>query len=391
MKKVIFSAALLLFANTNANACADYDADYDYFNLFTQSIIKDKTYLPFLLTMSTGFHDHEHYEIRNENIESWQKYFGKSLSYQETQSLVEKMSMNELNVFKGGGSGNAILKKLGSYKKYQEGIDYLIEAKYLEPFMSIKYVETANSWYRTPDEETNDVSKLDYDETIAALTSLYHATKNPEIKLRYGYQMVRFNHYTLNYESAKDAFREFVEPLKLRTPSYFMALDQLAGAQRKLSMKEEANWNFFQVFINSKNRKESAFTSMKWTDSASFKHLLENAQNPAEKNMAYFLLGYDDFNNPIAMMEKMYDIDPTSEILKVLAARSINALERRYLPGYLIGDDNNVSSEKSDKVSDSKNEVASSEMSFWQKIKNFFSGLFKSKKTVTPRKESSQK
>lgn len=72
MKKVITSAAFLLLANTNASACADYDADYDYFNVFTQSI-KDKNYLPFLLTMTAGFHDYDHHAIRNENIEAWQK------------------------------------------------------------------------------------------------------------------------------------------------------------------------------------------------------------------------------------------------------------------------------------------------------------------------------
>jgi hypothetical protein len=31
-----------------------------------------------------------------------------------------------------------------------------------------------------------------------------------------------------------------------------MALDQLAGAQRGLDLKSDANWNFFQVFMNSK-------------------------------------------------------------------------------------------------------------------------------------------
>jgi hypothetical protein len=48
--------------------------------------------------------------------------------------------------------------------------------------------------------------------------------------------------------------------------------------------------------------------------------------------MAYFLLGYEDFNNPIPIMEKMFDINPDSEILKVMAVRSINELERSYLP-----------------------------------------------------------
>ena len=377
---------------SKSQACAWYDPDYDYFNLFTQSIIKDKTYLPFLHTMSNRFYGHEHYEIPNENIESWQKHFGNSLSYLETQILVAKMPMKDLITFKNGSTGNSILKKLGSYQKHAEALDYLIEAKYLEPFMRINYVQSPDSFYYAGEENASNATQLDYDKTIATLTSLYNAAKIPEIKLRYGYQLVRFNHYTRNYASSTDAFREFVEPLQLKSAPYFMALDQLAGAERGLKRNGDANWNFFQVFMHSKDRKESAFISMKLSDSASFNNLLKRAQSPEEKNMAYFLLAYEDFSNPIPMMEKMYDIDPNSEILKVLAARSINELERNYLPIYINGNDQGESSltplEKT--APENKPNKNATEISFWQKIKNFFSNLFGSEKAKPAEKGTDQ-
>lgn len=392
MKKAILSTALFFLMYSKSEACAWYDPDYEYFNLFTQSIIKDKSYLPFLHTLSNRFYGHEHYEIPDENIESWQKYFGNTLNYKETKFLVEKAPMEELNSFKKGSSGNSLLQKLGSYEKYKEGIDYLIEAKYLEPFMRINYIESPDSWYYSGDENAKNATQLDYDKTVAALTSLYNAAKNPEIKLRYGYQLVRFNHYTRNYASSTDAFREFVEPLKIKSAPYFMALDQLAGAQRGLKINSEANYNFFQVFMNSKSRKESAFVSMRLSDSASFDNLLKKAQTPQEKNMAYFLLGYQDFNNPVPMMEKMYDIDPNSEILKVLAARSINDLERSYLPIYFAADnkDNSNSTVTKDQSPQTEKNTVSTELSFWQKIKNFFSNLFSSDKKEAPTKASDQ-
>lgn len=376
---------------SKSNACAWDDSDYDYFNLFTQTIIKDKSYLPFLHTLSNRFYGHEHYEIPNENIESWQKFFGNSLSYLETQILVEKMPMKDLNDFKNGGAGNSILKKLGSYKKYEEAIDYLIEAKYLEPYMRINYVESPNSFYFEANENAENATQLNYDKTIAALTSLYNAAKIPEIKLRYGYQLVRFNHYTRHYTESTEAFKKYVQPLQLRTSPYFMALDQLAGAQRGLEMSQEANWNFFQVFMKSPNRRESAFVSMQLSDSASFNNILKRAQSPEDKNMAYFLLAYQDYSNPIPMMEKMYDIDPNSEILKVLAARSINELERNYLPVY-FSDDNNatVNSTYQNTTAPTAKTETSGEISFWQKIKNFFSNLFSSDATETPKKGADQ-
>ncbi|MBB4806521.1 hypothetical protein HNP38_001817 [Chryseobacterium defluvii] len=385
MKKHILSLAILSLFYTKSEACAWSDPDYDYFNLFTQTIIKDKSYLPFLHSYSTRFYtEFKPTQIPSENIESWRKFFNNQLTYSETDYLVNKMPMNDLNDLKRGNPNNPLLKKLGTgfYQRYSEGIDYLIEAKYLEPYMKINYVENPDSFFYTPAESDKNATNLDYNKTVAALTSLYNAAKNPEIRQRYGFQLVRFNHYTRNFDKALEAFKTYVEPVKLKGAPYFMALDQLAGAQRGLQMNSDANWNFFQVFMNSKSRKESAFVSMKLSDTASFNNILKRAGTSEEKNMAYFLLGYEDFANPIPLMEKMYDINPDSEILKVMAARSINELERSYLPTYYYTSDktDNLSIQKdvpgNDKTSTPEVKENKKELSFWDKIVRFFKNLF---------------
>lgn len=394
MKKYILSLAVVSLFYTNSNACAWSDPDYEYFNLFTQSIIKDKSYLPFLRTYSSRFFgEYNPSMIPDDNIETWKKYFNNQLNYAETQNLVYKISMNDLNALKNGTPTLPLLQKLGTgfYQKYKEGIDYLIEAKYLEPYMSINYIESENSFYYNRDENKKNATALDYHKTIAALTSLYHAAKNPEIKQRYGYQLVRLNHYTRNYDSSLQAFKTYIEPIKLKGTVYYMALDQLAGAQRGMEMNSDANWNFFQVFMNSKDRKESAFVSMKLSDTASFSNIMKRANTNEEKNMAYFLLGYEDFNNPIPIMEKMFDINPDSEILKVMAVRSINELERSYLPTYYYTseaygrvsvyrgntENHNSKDAATDKTTtqDGK-DVKEEKVSFWQKIVRFFKNLF---------------
>lgn len=395
MKKYIISLAAASLFFTKAEACAWADPDYDYFNLFTQSIIKDKSYLPFLHNYSSRFYtDFKPSQIPDENIESWRKFFGNKLSYTETDYLVHKISLNDLNQLKKGNPNNPFLKKLGTgfYAKYREALDYLIEAKYLEPYMRINFVETPDSFYYRENENDKNATNLDYNKTISALTSLYKAARNPEIKQRYGYQLVRFNHYTRNYEAAIQAFNTYVQPINLKGAPYYMALDQLAGAQRGLNRNTDANWNFFRVFMNSKSRKESSFVSMKLSDTASFNNILKRAGSNEEKNMAYFLLGYEDFTNPIPMMEKMYDIDPDSEILKVMAARSINELERNYLPTYYLASDNSgkVSDKKDSDTNTEKKEVKKKELSFWQKIVLFFKNLFGRKKSDKPDDKTDQ-
>ncbi|SEM56144.1 hypothetical protein SAMN05421856_104190 [Chryseobacterium taichungense] len=389
MKKYLLSLAVVSLFYTESDACAWSDPDYEYFNLFTQSIIKDKSYLPFLHSYSTRFYtDFRSSLIPDENIDAWKRYFNNQMSYAQTEYLVNKMSINDLNALKKGSPTNQLLITLGPgfYQKYHEGIDYLIEAKYLEPYMKINYIEGADSFYYREPGTGKNATNLDYNKTIAALTSLYNAAKNPEIKQRYGYQLVRFNHYTRNYDAAVKAFKAYVEPLRLKGAPYIMALDQLAGAQRGLGMNSEANWNFFQVFRDSKSRKESAFVSMKLSDTASFNNILKRSNTNEDKNMAYFLLGYEDFNNPIPVMEKMFEINPDSEILKVMAVRSINELERSYLPIYYYSNDDTITSQKNTadnndvKNNSNTTEPKKEELSFWQKIIRFFKNLFSSKK-----------
>ena len=390
MKKIGISAFLLFALNQQTQACAWYDPDYEYFNLFTQSIIKDKSYLPFLLSYSSKFYGAE-VHVHDENIEAWQTFFGNKYNYAETEYLVNKVSYYDLNEFKKGTTNNTFLKKLGPtfYTQNKEAIDYLLQAKYMEPYMQIKFVGNPDNYYFSEQTASVNASNLDYNKTLAALTNLYNATKNPEIKLRYAYQIVRFNHYTQNYQEAVDAFKKYVEPLNLTSAPYYLALDQMAGALRGLGKSQDANWNFFKVFSASKSRKESAFTSMKLSDSTSFKDLMARAQSPEEKNMATFLLAYQDYSNPIPAMEKMYDIDPNSEILKVLAARSINELERSYLPimynadeitnqgeATTSGNPSQNTDTKSTSASTTSTEQKEEKSSFWSKVVSFFKNLF---------------
>lgn len=385
MKKYFLSIAVLALFSQKSNACSWYDPDYDYFNLFTQSIIKDKSYTPFLLTYSNWFYDENNLVMPDDNINAWQKYFGNTLSLVETSDLVNKISLNDLNNLKKGNPSHPLLKKLGfaSYQKYKEGYDYLIEAKYLEPYMMISHVDNPDAFYYDSPENKKNATELQTDKTVTALKSLYNSVKNPEIKLRYGFQLVRFLHYNRDYEGAINAFKTHVEPIKLKTAPYYMALDQYAGALRGIGKKEDANWNFFQVFLNSNRKKQDAFVSMTLSDEKSFENLLKRATNDREKNMAYFLLGYQDFNNPLPMMEKMYEIDPKSEMLKVLAARAINELERNYLSTsyYSNGDTSSTQSTKTEESS-STTEKAPEKLSFWQRFLLFFKNLFSSKKST---------
>jgi hypothetical protein len=104
---------------------------------------------------------------------------------------------------------------------------------------------------------------------------------------------VRFNHYTRHFEESANAFKKYVEPLKIKSAPYYLALDQFAGAERGLGKNEEANWHF-SGFMNSKSLKRDAFVSMKLSDSASFNNILKRAGND-RKNDGLFPFGLPGF------------------------------------------------------------------------------------------------
>lgn len=340
MKKILLSAAICFLSSNKANACADYNPDLEYFNLFSQEIIQNKFYEPFLLTYSNNYYGYDYSDrinknIPDENTESWVKYFNNELSYDETDALIKVIQVKHLQNFAKGNLTHQLFQKLGKkfYAKYKSAFQYLIKAKELEAYMRINYISNPNAYYyRDENSNTLNATQLDYNKTLSSLSNLYKNTTDKELKLRYAYQIVRLNHYTRRYQKAIDAFASFVEPLKLKNHMYYYALDQKAGAQRGLGKFDEANWNFFQVFKNTQNKKESAYNSMFLAKEKDFNQILNRAKTSEDKNMAYFLLAYNNFSNPVPIMDKMIENNADSEILKVLTVRAINQLERNYLP-----------------------------------------------------------
>ncbi len=327
---------LCLLLSVTYKACAYYEPDWEYFNLFTQEIIPNKSLTPFLLVYSEPFYHKDDIVILDENTESWMKYFNNTWDYTITDAVIKLVDKKHFINLKKGEKTHRLFKDLPNdfYEKYKEGIEYLIQAKYLEPYMKVVFVANLDAFYY---EETDrlDASQLDFDKTVQTLSNLYQNTAHKEIKQRYGYQLLRFYHYNLKFQKAIDAFHTYVEPLGVQGPIYYYALDQKAGAERGLHNFQQANWDFFQVFIHARNRKQSAYNSMKLSNNHDFSALLEQCTSDEEKNWAYFLLAYNSYNNPIPFMQKMYAIDPQSDILKVVVARALNQLERGYLPLYV--------------------------------------------------------
>lgn len=290
------------------------------------------------------------------NIEEWAKYLG--INQNQAYYLVNKSSKKEIDsllVF--GNCRNKKLEFANSKfcKKKKNALKYISYAKFLEPYMARESGQDMKQWqeyefwdyywtindYYYPKERT--VHNLDYETIINNLIEAYKAQKDKELKLRYGYQLVRLAHYKHHYEDAVRYFDTYVEPLKIKPEIYYYALSQKAGALNGLNKTlkknpaEEGNcqvaMDFLRVFSKSKDLKYSAYLSLRFSENGKALENLYNQSKSLNNEDAcslYFLLGHDKFNNPLNELEKIENLDPNSTLADVLMARYISSLERHY-------------------------------------------------------------
>jgi len=341
-KKLLLVAVMLTAFWGKSFACGWDDGDYYYYNLFSQEIMNDPIYRPFLLTYETKYYTDD--IIRNGNIAEWQKYLG--LSYEDTQYLVFESSRDDLqNLTKGKAAADKRLAFATPefVKKHKQALLYLAYAKYLEPYMRVIPNTDSEVYFWWWDEKyEHNAGDLDYDKVKTVLTKSWNAESDDELKLRYGYQLVRLAHYSRKYQEAIDLFDQYVKPLNMRTEMYYYALSQKAGAMRGLGQIEKANREFIHVFTNSIDLKTSAYTSMTFGEEndINFADFVAGAADNKERNDIYFMMGYSDFNNPVNEIEKIVANDPNAIQARVLMVRTVNLVERALLNTHLNADDN---------------------------------------------------
>lgn len=339
-KKLLLVAVMLTAFFGKSYACFWYSADQEYYNLFAQEIMNDPRYKAFLLTYDDFYYTDE--VLHNGNLVEWQNYLG--LSYEDTKYLVLESSRDDLrNLTKDKPASDSRLSFATPefVKKHKQALLYLAYVKYLEPYMRIIPGEDNEiSYWEFQDDYEHNAGDLDYNKEKTVLTKSWNAETDAELKLRYGYQLVRLAHYTRRYSEAVQLFNQYVEPVNLRTEMYYYALSQKAGALRGMGETEKANRDFIRVFANSYDLKRQAYISLTlgWEE-IDFSHFVSGAADDNERNDIYLMMGYSDFNNPANEITKIIANNPDAIQAKVLTVRAINRIERNLLTTYPYEDE----------------------------------------------------
>ncbi len=292
--------------------------DFFYYNLFFQTNISSEAYYPFLRIDEQAFYspDQEAYMQVKGNIDLWKDVLHTWRDEDIYTILVSENEEEVENLWKGKNSpmDQACKRYLTFARQCSDAFRY----------------RKAYSW--DYDEIRKRTADLDVTDLLSGGNNYFNAEKNIQLKMRYGYQIIRILHYTRQYREAIDFFEKHIQDLN-KDEIYYYMLDQVAGCYFSLEDYEKAAYLFLTVFNKSYDRKISAFTSYRFcTDRGS-----EGKSNFSSKDdkCAYFLLrSLRDFSGDTGL-EEVFTLDPSSEKAELMFIRKFNDLERNLLPKHI--------------------------------------------------------
>ena len=277
------------------------------------------------------------------NMEEWAKYL--KIDEEQAYYLVNKVPQQAIDSLLVYGSSNDPQLKFADKafcKKWRNALTYISFAKYLEPYMSWENGDDYDLWQYPYDTEWYEprrpsILNLDYTTVLNNMIEAYDRQKDKELKLRYGYQIVRFAHYNGQYEDAVRYFDKYVESLNYKPEIYYYALSQKAGAlcgfyyrtEKGANLRDQADnkyaMDFLKVFTYSRDLKYSAYKSL--SDGA-LGDLYKMAKSLPKREACslYFMLGFNSFNSGLKELEKIASLSPDSYMADVLMSGYIASL-----------------------------------------------------------------
>jgi hypothetical protein len=329
------SAALISFPQ-NIIGCGP-DADpYDYYtSFFHQNLPDAKGFRPFYYTGYNFLYDETEPASTTEVLSNeWAVYCGKPVTPSDAKSFVAEYAWKDLNTLYQYLEKNQPLKIPDSVQqnsmtshfirsKNLEALGYLMFAKKAEPFVA----GGAETW-ESPVRDSVKMDKL-----IKAGFQLYNVAKEDFIKQRYLYQVLRLAHYSGRYKEVIEWYDKFSTSLNSTSIIQPLSLALKAGALFRTGQNKEAAYLFSKAFAANDVKRISNFIGFNWSinhqqDREGYLSLCKTNTEKADM-LAMFTMNSSNYE--IKAMKEVYQLDPSNEMLEVLAVREINKMEEQYL------------------------------------------------------------
>jgi|GEM_PF-1920831 len=322
---------LLLLPSNYLNGCYwDEEESRSMFAFFNQEVAEQEDFKPFYFTFDRLYEYSwdEPANKQSDNIQEWVDYHKGQVTEEDIRHFVYKATGNELSAIKAYVDGtkpnppgriNSVVKY---WKKNRstEVIDYLIYAKQCEPKVSIE-------GYYNPWEEI----KRDKQAMLALSEegkNLFASFKDPFIKLRTAFQVLRLNHYAGKYEECINLSNQWLPQLKeVESLIQYWALGHKAGALIKGNKRAKASYYYAQIFDQCPSKRVPAYYSFNIKTDAEWNKALGFCKNNSEKIAMHAIRGIAPYSQSIEEMQSIMNLDPNSSYLELLLVREVSKID----------------------------------------------------------------
>ncbi len=339
MKKIILITVLTI-QSANMFACGGGEWYYEdtYYNFFNQFLLADKSLHPFLHCPNSAFCN-ENEEVQELNLKDWQEYFNSKIDIEDIRMFFYTSSIDDLTKLQNGLNGvpittllvkqlenNALFRYIKKKKK-DNIIAYMIYAKKCE---DITY-RPPYSWQQGEGWDALPANSPDYyNELIKDGKALYKNEKDKFLKARIGFQLVRLAHYNKEYQNAINYFTEYLEKLNLKNYIYYRALEQKAGALRKMDKYVDSAIDFIKVFEHLPDRRAICLQGLSINSESRWNAVAEKTNFAP---VLYFIRAFTN-GDELREMERMIEHTVSSPYLDVLMLRYLNKIEASIFSRY---------------------------------------------------------
>jgi hypothetical protein len=323
---LIFSAVAGIGVSL-ALACADGWFYYDYDSNFTPEVFIDKSYSPLFFAPNETFYGNSfdtNYNSRFNDaiVKEWSGFLESSIPQAQLSFLLLNDSASSVIqvLFQ---SANKKSKAPAPYEalsltnpKIKGFIDFLYYAKAIEK----SSVTRADPWDYNPGVNRENVSAA----TRAAIDKLWNETRDPFLKNRFWFQLVK----ALFYSSEPAQLLTFLDKTKDSQPKnglYYRAISYAAGVHYRVKNFPQSNYLYSIVFDQFPPLRQVAAYNFHPQEQEDFHAALALAKNKNEKSALWAMLGY--YGDEFTAIKEINSINSGSEHLSYLLTRLINKQE----------------------------------------------------------------
>ena len=346
MKKILknYSAYLISFliiaGITVVIACSGSFLDEDdlHYRIFAPEISHNDAAKPFFRSFHYLYKERKENNINDfDSINSaeWIKFFGGAVIKSDVDFLLYNSRLGQIDsliffLIENNYTINSDLRKntlltCSDKNKIKEFLYYLGFAKRCEPYSTY-----APEWYTEDDKNDPRKNKEAMTDLIDGGLKQISNSKTEFIRERYIFQIERLYFQSGNYSQCYDYYNSNKGSLKISESINNRALGFAAGSLYKMKRFGESNYLFSLLYDRYAPMRTTAYFGFSPKEESDWNESLNLARNTREKEVLWQLLGI--YKDPLRSMKEIYRIDPKSDLLDLLLARSVSTAEESFMP-----------------------------------------------------------